>query len=87
MFELLNAYVNKGSFRFKSNQSLLFQCNAPSDEAGIYLVYDMTNGKELIYVGSSGHIINNGEKHVRRSGGGGIKGRVVNGHQFNNEKR
>lgn len=83
MFDLLKKYSKSQSFRFKQNDDLHSACSAPTDCGGVYLVYELSKGtKNLIYVGSSGHITNEGKMRVRKSGGGGLKGRIVMGHQF-----
>ena len=77
----LRKYKETGHFLFKVNDKLETVCNAPNDKAGVYLVYALKdNDKHLIYVGSSGHIDNAGKLSIRKTGGGGIKGRIVNGH-------
>lgn len=87
MIEFLKPYVNSGQFIFNITDDLKNACNAPTRKGGIYIIYsEINNKKEIIYVGSSGHIQNNGNMHVRKTGGGGLKGRIVNGHQFG-EKR
>lgn len=86
--DLLLKYKDHSTFYFSHGESLRNKCNAPDDKAGVYLVYGVSESeRELIYIGSSGHICNDGHIHIRSSGGGGIKGRIVNGHHFNNEKR
>ena len=84
----LRKYKDTGHFLFNVNDNLEKVCNAPNDKAGVYLVYALKdNDKHLIYVGSSGHIDNAGKLSIRKTGGGGIKGRIVNGHQFGKIKR
>lgn len=84
----LKIYKYNDSFVFKIDDSLKEVCNAPRDQCGVYQVFEITNNtKKLIYIGSSGHIKNDGKFHIRKTGGGGIRGRIVNGHQFNKEKR
>lgn len=82
MFEnVLEKYTYRGEFTFEPQQDLKEECNAPSDASGIYLVYDITkNIEDLIYIGASGQIVNGQLKH-RQSGLGGMKDRLVNGHQ------
>ncbi|GEO08305.1 hypothetical protein [Segetibacter aerophilus] len=87
MEEILKKYESSGSFHFSLNQNLKTVCNAPNTKAGIYLFYDVTTQKTLIYIGCSGHIANDGKISIRKTGSGGIWGRIVNGHQFGNMKR
>lgn len=52
---------------------------------GIYLVYELKNGRiELVYIGSSGKVQNNGQIKRRN---GGISDRIVNYHQFGKTPR
>ena len=84
MFDLLNEYPNNGSFKFKSTDSLNDVCNAPTNKSGVYIVIAFIVGEqELIYIGRSGK--KDKKKGVivhRKAGLGGIKDRIVNGHQF-----
>ncbi len=80
MFDELTKYKNKNHFFFTKVDELEDVCNAPKDKSGIYLVYELKKGKiELVYVGSSGKVQNNGKIKHRN---GGIYDRIVNGHQF-----
>ena|SRR5690554_1174202 len=80
MFEELEEYESNGHFFFEENDELGKVCNAPKNGIGIYIVYALKNGKiELIYIGSSGKIYQNGTKKVRK---GGMYDRIVNGKQF-----
>lgn len=82
MFDLLNKYPNNGSFEFKSTDSLSKVCNAPTNKSGVYFVVACRgDDKELIYVGRSGKKVDGVIVH-RKAKLGGIKDRIVNGHQF-----
>ena len=83
MFDELDKYKLNGHFIFKPTDNLRQVCNAPRDQSGVYLVYALKNGTvELIYIGCSGRVKNDGTIFVRKAGLGGIKDRIVNGHQF-----
>ena len=83
MFEELKKYQLKNHFFFESKDNLKEVCNAPTDKSGVYIVFALKNGKiELIYIGRSGKIEKNGSMFIRKAGLGGIKDRIVNGHQF-----
>lgn len=83
MFDDLNKYKEAGHFVVTLKDSLNHVCNAPTDKSGIYLVYALRSGQvELIYIGRSGKIDGNGKMFIRKAGLGGIKDRIVNGHQF-----
>ena len=80
MFKELKKYKNQNNFTFNIENELSEVCNAPQDGNGIYLVYDVSGDeKELVFVGSTGTIQNNGEIKLRV---GGIYDRLVNGQQF-----
>jgi hypothetical protein len=83
LFEELKKYEINNHFFFKSIDNLKDVCNAPSDKSGVYLVYAIENNIiELIYIGRSGKIKSDGKIFIRKAGLGGIKDRIVNGHQF-----
>ncbi len=83
MFDELRKYKQKGNFTLISGGILKDVCNAPNDKSGIYIVYAINNSKiELIYIGRSGKHNADGSMQIRKAGLGGIKDRIVNGHQF-----
>lgn len=83
MFDELKKYKQSDRFIFSQKDNLREVCNAPPDKSGLYIVYALGAGKiELIYIGRSGRINNKGEIIIRKAGLGGIKDRIVNGHQF-----
>lgn len=81
MFEdLLEKYKMHRTFTFTPNENLKDKCNAPTNKGGVYLIYKVIDGSEiLIYIGSSGQK-KDGQLKVRQSGLGGMKDRLVNGH-------
>lgn len=81
MFDILKKFNDNGSFIYKSTHRLNEKCNAPTDKIGIYLVYDKD---ELIYIGRSGKINDDGSIFTRQ---GGIKNRLVAGKQFGEPRR
>ena len=82
--QILNDYTIAGSFYYKPEHNLKETCNAPKDASGVYIVFSVKNGtEEIIYIGSSGKMKQNGNLSTRK---GGIKQRIVYGHQFG-EKR
>jgi hypothetical protein len=87
MNSILHEYKNSGHFLFKVEDNLKLVCNAPKNISGIYLISNPSNSDELLYIGCCGHIKNDGGLSTRSSGGGGIYGRIVNGHQFGKIKR
>jgi len=85
MFDELRKYKNNNHFFFKKNDNLENVCNAPKNKSGIYIVYELKNGRiELVYIGSSGKVHNSGNIKHRK---GGLFDRIVNGHQFGNIPR
>ncbi|NLP59508.1 hypothetical protein, partial [Lutibacter sp. B1] len=80
MFDELEKYKTNGHFFFEKNDDLREFCNAPKSGIGIYLIYALKKGKiELVYIGSTGKITQNGMIKTRK---GGIYDRLVNGKQF-----
>ena len=63
---------------FSPEDSLEQVCNA-SEGCGVFLVYDLTTAKELIMVGSTGTVQNNGTLKIKN---GGLSDKIVEGHQF-----
>ena len=85
MFKQLEKYKSNGHFLFCVNDELGKVCNAPKNGVGIYIVYALKKGEmELIYIGSSGKVYQNGTKKIRN---GGIFDRLVNGKQFGKSRR
>jgi hypothetical protein len=83
MFDELEKYKESNHFFLKPNISLGQVCNAPTNKSGVYLVYTMKKGKiSLVYIGRSGKVNKDGSMFVRKAALGGIKDRIVNGHQF-----
>lgn len=83
VFDELSKYKQSNHFFFTQKDSLREVCNAPNNKSGLYTVYALKNGKvELIYIGRSGKVDKNGAIFIRKAGLGGIKDRIVNGHQF-----
>ncbi|TGD59627.1 hypothetical protein [Flavobacterium humi] len=80
MYKELKKFKTGNSFAFTVNDSLEEVCNAPESGSGVFLVYDATNEeKELIMVGSTGTIQNDGTLKTKS---GGLYDKIVNGHQF-----
>lgn len=87
MFDL-EKYSENGRFFFSPKQSLREVCNAPTDKSGIYIIYGLRENKEeLIYIGRSGKMNSDNSMSVRKAGLGGMKDRIVNGHQFGKTPR
>ncbi|MBW0177748.1 hypothetical protein [Sediminibacterium sp.] len=88
MFDDLNKYKQNGHFFFKQTDNLISVCNAPNDKSGVYLLYALKDGRvELIYIGRSGEIKQDGILFIRKAGLGGLKDRLVNGKQFGEPRR
>jgi hypothetical protein len=80
MYKELKSIKIKNQFVFEINDSLEEVCNAPDAASGIFLVYAISNEeKELIMVGSTGTVQNDG---TLKSKNGGLYDKIVNGHQF-----
>ncbi len=79
MYKELKKFKVSNSFTFKIEDSLEQVCNAP-DGAGVFVVYTVEGDtKELIMVGSTGTVHNDG---TLKSKNGGLYDKIVNGHQF-----
>lgn len=80
MYKELKKFKVKNQFAFTADDSLAEVCNAPETASGIFLVY-ATEGeeKELIMVGSTGTVQNDGTLKIKN---GGLFEKIVNGHQF-----
>lgn len=80
MYKEVSKFKNNGSFQFSSNDDLEVVCNAPNEASGVFLVYAIKEeNKELIMVGSTGTVQNDGTLKAKN---GGLYDKIVNGHQF-----
>jgi hypothetical protein len=80
MYKELKKIKVKNQFSFAIDDSLEEVCNASEAGSGIFLVYAVDGEeKELIMVGSTGTIQNDG---TLKSKNGGLFDKIVNGHQF-----
>lgn len=80
MYKELKKFKFKGQFAFTAEDSLEDVCNAPETGSGIFLVYAVEGEeKELIMVGSTGTVQNDGTLKIKN---GGLSDKIVNGHQF-----
>lgn len=80
MYKELKKFKVTNSFTFTTEDSLEEVCNASESGSGIFLVYTVEGEtKELIMVGSTGTIQNDG---TLKSKNGGLHDKIVNGHQF-----
>ena len=80
MYKELKKFKTKNEFSFTTNDSLEEVCNASETASGLFLVYEVKEEeKELIMVGSTGTIQNDG---TLKSKNGGLYDKIVNGHQF-----
>jgi hypothetical protein len=78
MYKELKKFKVSDSFTFTTDDSLEQVCNA-SEGSGVFLVYAVGDEKELIMVGSTGTIQNDGSLKIKN---GGLKEKIVEGHQF-----
>jgi hypothetical protein len=80
MYKELKKFKNQNSFSFTIIDDLETVCNTADNVSGVFLVYDAKeDSKELIMVGSTGTIQNDG---TIKSKNGGMFDKIVNGHQF-----
>lgn len=78
MYKELKKFKIKGQFEYTTDDSLEAVCNA-SEGCGVFLVYSLADEKELIMVGSTGTVQNDGTLKIKN---GGLNDKIVNGHQF-----
>ncbi|HEU4790938.1 MAG TPA: hypothetical protein VFS71_14730 [Flavobacterium sp.] len=76
MYKELEKFTVKGNFTFTQEDNLEAVCNASETGSGVFVVYA---AKELIMVGSTGTVQNDG---TLKSKNGGLHDKIVNGHQF-----
>jgi len=82
MLEQLEKYTHRGHFVFRRTDSLKDVCNAPDNKSGVYVVWTtFREQRVIVYIGRSGRMENGVIVH-RKAGLGGMKDRLVNGHQF-----
>ena len=80
MYKELTKFKTKSQFTFGADDNLETACNATEDGSGVFLVYEVKGAEqELIMVGSTGTIQNDGSL---KSKNGGLYDKIVNGHQF-----
>lgn len=80
MYKELKKFKNQNTFSLSQEDSLEVVCNAPESGSGIFIVYAVDGeSKELIMVGSTGTVQNDGTLKVKN---GGLYDKIVNGHQF-----
>ncbi|UFH34817.1 hypothetical protein [Flavobacterium acetivorans] len=78
MYKELKKFEVSNQFSFSIDHSLEEVCNA-SEGSGVFLVYAVGDDKELIMVGSTGTVQNDGTLKIKN---GGLYDKIVNGHQF-----
>jgi len=80
MYKELKKFKTQNTFTFSQEDSLETVCNAPESGSGVFMVYAVQGEeKELIMVGSTGTIQNDGTLKIKN---GGLYDKIVNGHQF-----
>ncbi len=80
MYKELKKFKTTNSFSFTINDNLETVCNTSETANGVFLVYAIDGEtKNLIMVGSTGTVQNNG---TLKSKNGGMYDKIVNGHQF-----
>ena len=80
MYKELTKFKTNNHFNFTVDNSLEEVCNASENGSGVFLVYAVDGEeKELIMVGSTGTVQNDGSL---KSKNGGLYDKIVNGHQF-----
>jgi hypothetical protein len=67
MYKELKKFKVTNQFSFTTEDSLAEVCNA-SEGSGVFLVYSVGDEKELIMVGSTGTVQNNGTLKIKNGG-------------------
>lgn len=79
MFDVLEDYTVNDHFFFTEDKNLEEVFNAPKSGMGVYLVYELKNGRiSLVYVGSAGRVNHSGRRKTKE----GFYEDLVNGNQF-----
>lgn len=77
MFDQLDKYRKNGHFFFEPTDSLSEVCDAPDDRDGVYLIYELKEGRvTLVYIGASGEKIRD---YTIRDGLVGLQTAIFNG--------
>jgi hypothetical protein len=77
MFDILNKYKKNGHFFFNPTDLLDEVCTAPDDRDGVYVVYELKNGRvTLVHIGSSGEKI---PDYAIKEGLLGLKTAIISG--------
>ncbi len=85
MFDELEEYTHTGHFFVTPDSELAQVCNAPKDASGVYTVFALADGGiELVYIGISGKVQNNG---TLKTSSGGLFDHIVNGTQFGHKRK
>lgn len=80
MYKELKKFKTNNQFSYSVDDNLEEVCNASENGSGVFLVYAVYDEeKELIMVGSTGTIQNDG---TLKSKNGGLFDKIVNGQQF-----
>ena len=80
MYKELKKFKTQNSFSFTADGSLEEVCNAPESGSGVFVVTAVSEeGAELVMVGSTGTVQNDGSLKIKN---GGLYDKIVNGHQF-----
>jgi len=76
----MEKFESNGHFFFGPNDELDRVCNAPKKGVGVFIVYELKNGRvTMVYIGSAGKITQAGKKKIGKEG---LYGSLVNGMQF-----
>ncbi len=83
--EPLEKYENEDHFFYGKDEDLAKACNAPKKGSGIYIVYELKNGKvTLVYIGSCGKMKPDGKIKYPE---GSMYHDIVNGIQFGDKRK
>lgn len=79
MIDELQVYKNNDHFFFTKEADMKKVCNAPAKGMGVYVVYELKNGRiRIVYIGAAGRLKNNGIKET----GNGFLNEFLDGIHF-----
>lgn len=82
MFDELEKYKKNNHFFFQTYDRLASKCNAPANQIGVYMVYELKKGRiEIVYIGHSGKLLKEEQNGDQPAVNKGLKEVIINGLQ------
>jgi len=77
LLDIVSKYNQKDEYSYRIGDNFNKVCNAPKQDGGVYIVSSISDNREnVIYIGASGKMLQNGTFKVRD---GGMRYRLING--------